>query len=1145
MRGGGEATGSDPWIQALSLGERRGLEPGGSVVDPERATRRLGRWRAQSPFDREDGAEHWSLRLAAEGLAEDELLALLGESPEALAERVRRARSADTMPWLESLQRWLDEAFADPDPTPVPWPLPGGSQNASEASGEAAGRDPFALLRVVDPLAGVARRRLAHEVSTLVEESEAGTDVPFDSKTAPDLLLGQLAIRLGGLFGRTLVLELQIARLEERLEGDTTEERFASFLREMSRPGALRDLLARYPVLARRTVTVLDAWVQASLDFFRHLLEDAPSLARTFGDPDADSRGWTGLGRLVEARGGAGDSHRGGRSVIHVRFELSGDDLSGDDLSGEDSSRGSELRLVYKPRSLAVEARFQELLAWLNERSFGTPFRTLALVDRHDHGWVEHVEAGPCRDEEEVRRFYRRQGGYLALLHLLEATDFHHENLLAAGEHPVLVDLEALFHPHVEGEAIQRPDRTYGYALRDTVLRVGLLPQRVWGSRDKAGVDLSGLGSPKGQKLPRPSLRVEDAGTDRMRFASGEVTLPGAANRPRLAVEEDESPQDVELLDFAQPLEAGFREVLDLCRRHRDELLALDGPLEGFRDTEVRVVFRPTRGYALLLAETYHPHVQGDGLDLDLLLDRLWSGVPDRPFLQSLIPWERRDLWAGDVPIFTTRPGSRDLFAAQGERIPGFFDQPALDRVRERLQRRLSDDQVELQAWILDGSLQAVRLERRGFERAAYEHQPTPAPAAREELLATARLAGDRLATLALTGPEEAHWLAVQAVAEGAWSLAPAIPDLYIGLPGIALFLGFLGSLEEDPGSRTRFTSLARKALETQRRQIREAAEVVPGIGGFNGWGGVIYALTHLGTLWQDEALWNEAEEIAREHVAGAIEDDEHLDVVAGAAGALLALLVLAARRPDGPALALARRCGEHLVTRAEPQTRGLGWPMPMAGSRALAGISHGVAGIALALLRLDAATGDHRFRDAALAGLEYERSLYSPEHRNWPDLRVRPASDESSPREEEIHGESRYICAWCHGAAGVGLARVAGLPHLDDAEVREEIAAAVATTLETGFGGNHSLCHGDLGNLLLLYRAAAFGDFETEDPDPMRTVARHAGGVLRGIEEHGFLPGLAVGTEPPGLMVGLAGMGWALLQLAEPDRVPDVLTLS
>ena len=64
-------------------------------------------------------------------------------------------------------------------------------------------------------------------------------------------------------------------------------------------------------------------------------------------------------------------------------------------------------------------------------------------------------------------------------------------------------------------------------------------------------------------------------------------------------------------------------------------------------------------------------------------------------------------------------------------------------------------------------------------------------------------------------------------------------------------------------------------------------------------------------------------------------------------------------------------------------------------------------------------------------------------------------------------------MTAWCHGAPGIGLARLRSLPHLDDATSRAEIGTALATTLAEGFGRNHSLCHGDLGNLDFVVQAA------------------------------------------------------------------------
>jgi len=133
----------------------------------------------------------------------------------------------------------------------------------------------------------------------------------------------------------------------------------------------------------------------------------------------------------VEA--GLGDRHRRGRSVLLVEFS-------------------SGLRLLHKPKPLAVDVHFQQLLTWLNDRGADPPLQPITVVDRGEYGWSEFVTRHSCSSYDQVMRFYERQGEYLALLYALDATDFHNENLIAAGEHPVLVDLEALFHPHVHGQ---------------------------------------------------------------------------------------------------------------------------------------------------------------------------------------------------------------------------------------------------------------------------------------------------------------------------------------------------------------------------------------------------------------------------------------------------------------------------------------------------------------------------------------------------------------------------------------------------------------------------------------------------------------------------------------------------------------------
>ena len=227
-----------------------------------------------------------------------------------------------------------------------------------------------------------------------------------------------------------MALELNVSRLQGDLQGDTAEDRFRSFLDHMREREHAVGLLQEYPVLARQLVERIDQWVTFGLEFLRHLCTDLEVIRERFS-PEGDPATLTGVAA------GLGDSHRGGRSVLIAEFS-------------------SGLRVVYKPRDLAVDVHFQELLSWLNERGNHPPFRTLKILDRGTYGWVEFVAEQACTLPHEVRRFYRRQGAYLALLYALDATDFHFENLIAAGEHPVLIDLEALFHPReASGELIQ------------------------------------------------------------------------------------------------------------------------------------------------------------------------------------------------------------------------------------------------------------------------------------------------------------------------------------------------------------------------------------------------------------------------------------------------------------------------------------------------------------------------------------------------------------------------------------------------------------------------------------------------------------------------------------------------------------------
>jgi lantibiotic modifying enzyme len=271
--------------------------------------------------------------------------------------------------------------------------------------------------------------------------------------------------------------------------------------------------------------------------------------------------------------------------------------------------------------------------------------------------------------------------------------------------------------------------------------------------------------------------------------------------------------------------------------------------------------------------------------------------------------------------------------------------------------------------------------------------------------------------------------------------------------------------------------------------------------------------------------MFAEAESVL-DRMADSIARDKALDVIGGAAGCALSLRSMLRCRPSARILDIARACGEHLVDSAQRAERGVGWICAGMSASPLTGFAHGNAGIAYALLEISAMVGDRRFANTALSAFEYERSLFSAEDGNWPDLRRNATAE--------------FASAWCHGAPGIGLSRLCSLRHVSDPLLEPEISAALASTLASGFGGSHTLCHGDLGNAGILLQAAEVLGCPAWRVHAHRAVAA----VIGSIRENSWICGNPLGVESPGLMTGIAGIGYSLLRFADPARIPCVLAL-
>jgi type 2 lantibiotic biosynthesis protein LanM len=1057
---------SSDWYRAATLTERvvslQQAKPSEGAATDQVVRSRIEDWVSDYP---QLSGENLASYLVACGISEQHFLRILQEPIEAVRDRL-----GASSPWLERVRSSFRAGV-------------GSDRILSE---ELSSRlDVAPLLNLVEPLIREARHRLHVGLASL--RNQVDTEFTIDDDLER-LLLGNAARRLLEMLIPTLVLELNVARMAGVLDGETQQQRFESYAARLRQPDLALGLLVEYPVLARHLVVYLDHWTVYTLEYLRRLAEDWNEVCAHFRNGDDP-------GALISVDDTKGDPHQAGRSVLILSFK-------------------SGFRLVYKPRPLAVAKHFQEFLAWINNRGAEPPLRTIRILDRGAYGWAEFVAQEDCLTPDEVRRFYARQGEYLAVFYALQGTDFHYENLIAAGEHPVYVDLETLFQPHTRVGA-QADSKLYS----DSVLRIGLLPQRIFGDTPGDGIDLSGLGATAGQTLPYAVAHLALPGTDEMRLVQADGECSGADNLPKL------NGATVDITDYAKAVIDGFSALYGLLLDHWDELLSEGGPLSRFRGDSIRVVLRPTLTYGLLLRSSLHPDVLRDALDRDIMLGSLWGHTRGQGDLERVFASEIDDLSNLDVPLFTTRVCSIALSTSSGQVIPEFFPEAGWLVVQRRLARFGKDD-LQRQIWFIRAALAAIAGGRgpgRSRIRPRDENQE-PAPG-RRQLMAAAEAIGKRLDALALQDGESTSWAGFTLSEKGRWCLSPLGLDLYDGLPGVAFFLAYLGVHSRE----ARYTTLAKKAVNMMHRQLATPSPNGPPIGAFEGLGGLVYVLSHLSTLWDDSDLLREAELIAG-RLRALIRYDRKFDITGGAAGGIMGCLALYRVAPRGSVLAAAVECGEHLLSHAQSTRGAVAWPSYFPAEGPLTGLAHGASGIGWALLELAAVSGDERFKEAALAAFGYERSLFSAERRNWPDLRVANNSDGRS-----------FMVGWCHGAPGIALTRFQALKHISDPEIGSEGVAGLETTIGEGFRGDHSLCHGSLGNIDLLLQA--YGLVGTH---PWKShISRISAAILQSIADDGWICGVPLGIETPGLMTGIAGIGYGLLRLAEPSNTPTVLALA
>lgn len=344
---------------------------------------------------------------------------------------------------------------------------------------------------------------------------------------------------------------------------------------------------------------------------------------------------------------GTGDKHLHGESVLRVETEAGA--------------------LYYKPRDCSCT----DFLAELNTALFGESM-TPEQISGEGYAFQKAVKKEAPDQGAPRTAYYRRLGRLAAVFYALGSTDMHGENVLSAGEHPMVVDTETLLcarAPDIGGTGEFSAD--FGDVFPEYRASVG-----------------------ESMVLPRFYA-----------FRQNSPVLPRNGCTPD---------------GYEAPFLDGFREGYRLLMARRGFVANL---LKQWPGMTLRYVMRSTRSYYMILLA-----YQGakDEAEREAALARLDKGLSPEELnrWRRVLDWERQSLREGDVPYFCFRAGETGLRGDVNGSVlvPDFLESSPIENAIERL-RRMDEQDLAVQTAYICANLRHID----GWENRINKYlKPTP-----------------------------------------------------------------------------------------------------------------------------------------------------------------------------------------------------------------------------------------------------------------------------------------------------------------------------------------------------------------------------------------------------------------------------------
>ena len=812
--------------------------------------------------------------------------------------------------------------------------------------------------------------------------------------------------------------------------GPPTRENYESFI-FLHRKNGLNALLKDYSELGRFIGTVVMLWRKSSGEMLQRIEMDRQVIDEVFGISKDQP--------LTSVEQGLSDPHRGGRAVAILSFS---------------DQKGYLNKLIYKPKDMAVDVAYHNLIETINKRSKNPSLRRLNIYNGKTYGYMEYVKHKLAKDSHEINRFYKNAGKVTAILHLLGCTDCHHENLIACGDQLNLIDTETLLEGEVHNHISTGKDAKVGDSIlrkrfNESVLRSGLMPQWMFIGGLKVAIDISALGISPPKEKKREIVGWLGLNSDGMMPGKIEVDAEIPTSLPNGIGEQNEFGKNIDT--FCEGFAEQTNEIIKMRDKGEGEKILLD-PFKGLRR---RIVLRATRVYFSIQKQQLEPSALKSALNSAIKLEQLTRSfllAEEKPMHWSVYSEEVKQMQQLDIPFFTHKIDSSSLeLDEKGSLLSGYIKTSGLDAAKERL-INLDEEEINFQLQLIRGTQSAQEMRNitttvnkgnHESEKVSYQDLDSP-----EKCHKAAVKIMDKISDLAITDKSgHIEWLGMDLGADAeSFTFGPVGLTLYGGSSGIAILDRELRILR---GETAVSSELQRKIIssidelcntENDDMRLRWWRDQPLGICGC---GGILLALKVLG----HQKL---AEKILKAGRKKFIAADTKLDLLGGSAGLIGAMVNIKSEM----ALDLATCAGDHLL---DKQSHEGSWQSTEINKRGILGFSHGTAGYAASLARLHNWTGEERYLIGAQNALSHERSCFDTEEQNWPDKRY--------------ENDTKFMTSWCHGAPGIALGRAClwQTAAWDEQCIKEIEIAALTTAKYVKNIGSDNLCCGKLGMTTIL----------------------------------------------------------------------------